>query len=112
MYIRYFGIIEGPLEGFPLNPKFPFLSILICDPSYFYDFPRETYITLCYFVKICPFGIIFNKWELIRYWARIAKGNNKTKYNVIFRWLRLFGNFKVLHDNLRPKGNNKNGIRE
>ncbi|KAK1361029.1 hypothetical protein POM88_045503 [Heracleum sosnowskyi] len=76
-----------------------------------WHFPKEAYMFLWYFVEVCPFGIIFDKYDLLQYLALVDVRPRKKGHKQLYKWLSLFGSSAFWRSNLRPEGNSINGVR-
>ncbi|KAK8957121.1 hypothetical protein KSP39_PZI000021 [Platanthera zijinensis] len=112
IYISKHGLDNGPLATLPFHPVLPFLTILQCKADFYYDFPKEAYMVLWYFIESCPFGMIFDKGKLLQYIAQNDVYPCKPQHRQLLKWLSLFGDTSFWRKNLRPEGNSLNGVRE
>lgn len=69
-------------------------------------------MVLWYFAMTCPFGIIFDKGNLLQYLAAMLRHHNKRKERCLCKCLALFGHIDIWSTGLRPEGYSYNGIDE
>ncbi|KAK1382552.1 hypothetical protein POM88_020287 [Heracleum sosnowskyi] len=87
VYIRRYSLSEGPLINLPLHPSFPFLTILTMNARFTWHFPKEAYMFLWYFVEVCPFRMIFDKYDLLQYLALVDVRPRKKGDKQLYRRL-------------------------
>lgn len=112
IYIRRYSLSEGPLINLPLHPSFPFLTIIVMNERFIWHFPKKAYMFLWYFVEVCPFGMIFDKYKLLQYLALVDVRPRRKKHKQLYKWLALYGCSEFWRNNLRPEGNSTNGVRD